>query len=210
MERFTNLHLKRGDAKILVIDVQNDVCHSDSDYAKSTDSSGVKRDVRPIQDIVENGIIPFLETARRNRLPIGFVQSIYRPGQYPDVSPKWLTIDDDLDDAEWRIKIYRDMPEQGESVFRKDTQNPFIYKEGENGLGDWLRGVPYVLVAGFVSYGCIKTGVDALLERHYIPVVLEDCIEASAYRKDEHNRVLASYKIHEIIHVVGSGNISIS
>lgn len=207
MVEIITLNLRLNDAKLLVIDAQNDVCDSNSDYANSAAPDGAKRDVIPIQEAIEKGIIPLLAKAREHELPIGFVQSIYQPGQYSDVSPKWLTIDDDLDDPEWRIKIYRDMPKQGEPIFRKDTQNTFTYQSEENGLGDWLQNIPYVLVTGFVSYGCVKECVNALLERHYIPVVLEDCIGASAHRKAEHNAALNDFKKHDIIQLVNSKNI---
>lgn len=207
MPDITTLNLRPEDGKLLVIDAQNDVCDSKSDYANSAAPGGAKRDVTPIQETVDKGIIPFLARAREHKLPIGFIQSIYQPGDYSDVSPKWLTIDDNLDDRKWRIKIYRDMPKPGEPIFRKDTQNPFTYQGNENGLEKWLNKTLYVLVTGFVSYGCIKQGVDALLERNYVPVVLEDCVAASSHRKKEHQQILDLYKTHDVIQVVNSRNV---
>lgn len=210
MTEYSSLVFNHKDAKLLVIDAQNDVCHTKGDYAGSISSSGEMRDVTPIQRAVDRAIIPFLSIARESGLPIAFIQSIYETNQYPKVSEKWLTIDDEAKDPYWRVKIYRDMPEPTEPIYQKDTNNPFTYQEKENGLEEWLHDTMYVLVAGFVSYGCVKTGVDALFERRYIPVVLKDCAAASAHAKGRHEKVMKEYRAHDIIRVVNSKNVKFS
>lgn len=98
-----------------------------------------------------------MERARKHGLPIGFVQSLYQFGEYSHagISFKWLTIDEELEDPEWRIRTYRDMPKPNEPVFRKDT---FMYMGKGNGLSTWLGEARYVLLAGFTAsmVGCIK------------------------------------------------------
>jgi len=197
-------------ARLLVIDAQNDVCEDNSAYAVSEYAPGKKRDVKPIQQAVEEGLLPFLERARSYGLPVGFIQSVYHKGQYSysGISDKWLTIDPELEDAEWRIKIYRDMPESGEPIFRKDTQETFLYEEKENGLADWLRETELVLVGGFTTDGCVKKGVYALLSRNYEPVVLKDCVATSGHKiNTAHEAALNEFKNHKSVRIIDSKKV---
>jgi len=204
------LEIQPEAARLLVIDAQNDVCHDNSAYADSISGDSVRRDVCPIQEAVTDHLIPFLNRARSHGLPIGFVQSVYQLGQYSHsgISPKWLTVDPDLKDPEWRIRIYMDMPVQNEPSFQKDTQETFTYKGTDNGLAGWLGEAEDILVAGFTTDGCVNKGVYALLERGYLPVVLEDCVATSGHKiRTAHLATLEGYRHHEIIRVVNSGNI---
>lgn len=194
--------------KLLVIDVMNDFCDDNSAYANSEYAPGKKRSVKALQRVVEKGIAPFLERAREHGLPIAFIQSIYQPGQYPDIADKWLTIDPDLKDPEWRIKIYKDLPKPNEPVFKKDGFKPFTYQGQDNGLASWLQGTEHVLVSGFLTDACIKEAVYALLERMYAPIVLEDCVSTSEYKiKTVHLQILDEFRKHEAMLVVNSKKV---
>jgi len=211
MTELSTLTINPKTGKLLVIDVQNDVCDSNSAYANSEYAPGKKRDVKPLQQTVENSIIPFLERARGYGLPMGFVQSIYQVGQYSHsgIHCKWLTIDLELEDPQWRIKIYRDMPKILDPIFRKDTQYIFMYKGEENGLDDWLNGTEDILVAGFTTDGCVKKGLDVLVKRGYKPIVLKDCVATSGHKiNTAHMATLDEYKTHEIIKILDSRQIN--
>jgi len=210
MTLLSNFLVDSKKAKFLVIDAQNDVCDGNSAYANSMYSPGKKRDIKPIQETIENGVIPFLEKARKHKLQIGFVQSIYQPGQYSysGISDKWLTIDSELQNSEWRIRIYRDMPIEREPIFKKDTQETFTFKGEENGLASWLLETENVLVAGFTTDGCVKKAVYALLERGYKPIVLEDCIATSRHKiKTSHKETLNEFMANVLIKVINSKKI---
>lgn len=120
-----------------------------------------------------------------------------------------MTIDIELEDPEWRIKIYRDMPKSREPIFRKDPQEIFLCEGKENGLSDWLNGTEYVLIGGFTTDGCVKKGVYALLERSYKPIVLEDCVATSGHKINTiHVATLNEYRAHETIQIIDSKQVN--
>ncbi len=210
MRGLSTFHLPLRLTKMLVIDAQNDVCDDNSAYANSEYAYGKKRDVKPLQEAIERGIIPFLERARKHHLPIGFIQSVYQLGQYSSfgISDRWLTLDLELEDPNWRIKIYRNMPVNGEPIFLKDTQETFKYRGEENGLANWLQGTEHVLVSGFTTDGCIKKCVCALLERGYKPIVFEDCVAVSGHKmRTAHITTLNEYRNHEVVRVINSTKV---
>ena len=63
----------------------------------------------------------------------------------------------------------------------------------------------------FTTDHCIKAGVDALVERMYIPVVLEDCISTRDYKIDDgtHTRTIDLFKEHKGIYVVQTGGVDL-
>ncbi len=195
--------------KMLVVDAQNDVCDDDSAYADSYCAPGEIRGITNIKKAVDEGIIPFLKEARKNKLQIGFMQSIYNYGKYSysGISKRWLTIDTRLKDEYWRVKIYKNMPNEQEPIFNKDTQETFLYKKESNGLEDWIKGTKNILIAGFTTDGCVKKAVYSLLKKGYNPIVLSDCVSTSDYKIDtSHKKTLEDF-IYENIQVVNSNMV---
>ena len=203
----SNLRIKMNSA-LLVIDAQNDICHQAGEFARSGKGiNGIKR-------AFESGILPMVEKARGCEMPVIFIQAVYKPGQFEAPFEKLLAINDGEDDSTWRIRVYQDLPRGGDPIFRKSQYEPFHFNGADNGLADWLAGNivgGFVLVCGFTTDHCIKAGVDALVERMYIPVVLEDCISTRDYKIDDgtHTRTIDLFKEHKGIYVVQTGCVDL-
>ncbi|MFA6384598.1 MAG: dephospho-CoA kinase, partial [Candidatus Omnitrophota bacterium] len=147
-----------GRTKFLIVDAQNDICHPAAVFNNSVTVSGVDRTARAIQRAAAR-ILEVLEEARAYNIPVCFIQSVYRPGQFANVEPKWLNENDPefvnpetgAPDPGWRIKIYNDMPVSGDAVIRKDAEYAFRHKGEDNGLDEWLGDARFVIVAGFTT-----------------------------------------------------------
>ncbi|HIH23131.1 TPA: cysteine hydrolase [Candidatus Micrarchaeota archaeon] len=197
-----------GRSVLLVIDAQNDICHPAGEFARSGKGvNGIKR-------AFENGILPMVEKARSCGISIGFIRAEYKQGQFEAPFEKLLTVNDSEADSTWRIRIYLDLPKNGDAIFRKSQYEPFHFNGIDNGLADWLAGnvvEGFVLVAGFTTDNCVKAGVNALVERRYAPVVLEDCVSTRDYKIDDgtHYRTISRFREHNGIYVVQSGAVEL-
>lgn len=151
-------------AALIVVDVQNDFCHSDGSLARNGS------DMTAIQAMVPS-LEGFLEEARRIGLPIVFIRT-----ERDDTtkSEAWreqriragrdLTV---CDKGTWGAEFYRVAPQPGEPVVIKHRYSAFI---GTN-LDTTLRsmGVKTILTCGVATNVCVEsTARDGAMLDYYL------------------------------------------
>ena len=156
-------------AALIVVDVQNDFCHSDGSLARNGS------DMTAIQAMVPR-LEGFLAEARRIGLPIVFIRTErddatksdawreqrQRTGRDPTVCDK----------GTWGAEFYRVAPEPGEPVIIKHRYSAFI---GTN-LDTTLRsmGVKSILTCGVATNVCVEsTARDGAMLDYYL-VFMDD------------------------------------
>ncbi len=160
------------DAALIVVDVQNDFCHSDG----ATHKNGA--DVAPMQAVppVLNGLI---DAARKADLPVVWVRTTHSP---TTDSPSWNERREGREhyicaDGSWGAEWFQVAPAPGEDVVLKHRYSGFV---GTN-LDDVLRarGIKSVIVTGVVTNMCVESTVRDAFMRDYFVVVPRDCVAAS-------------------------------
>jgi ureidoacrylate peracid hydrolase len=179
-----------GRAALLVIDVQNDLCHAEGAYGRL----GVP--LAAIQQAVER-LLAVIEAARDAGVPVIFVKTHH--DRWTD-SPTWpVGAPRSCVTGTWGAEFYRLRPAVGDPVVVKRRQSGFYGTD----LAVILRtlGRRTVLVSGVATNVCVESTARDAAMRDYDVVLVEDC--AGAASREEHEATCWNVSRH-IGHVVGS------
>ncbi len=156
---------------VVVVDVQNDFCHSDSPLAK------LGRDMTAAQDMLPN-LLHLVDAARGAGATIIWVKTIHT--EYTD-SP--VAIEHRLrtrpnaelicQEGSWGAELYRVEPEAGEPVVVKHRYSAFVDTDMELILRS--RGIKTLIMTGVATNVCVEsTARDAYMRDYYV-VFVDDC-----------------------------------
>ena len=162
------------EAALLVIDVQNDYCHSDGVLSKQG------RNLRMVTEMVPR-LQAFIKTCRSVQLPILFLRTIHYP--WTD-SPSWLRRlaaerrESVCRPETWGAEFYGEIrPTEGDVIVTKHRYSGFIGTNLDLILRS--RGVRSLLIAGAATHLCVESTLrDAYMLNYYI-VLLEACVADS-------------------------------
>ncbi|MBI2862826.1 MAG: cysteine hydrolase [Chloroflexi bacterium] len=181
---------------VIVVDMQNDGCHWDGDFARHGFDISEKREMIP-------NLVRFVEEARRAGLLIVWTMNTNeRAGR--SLSPAWLYFrlreskhgvvpgyENDIEGT-WGQKIVDELkPLPEEPIVKKHRSSVFV----DTSLNAILRSnkIETVIIAGTVTQGCVESTARGAAEHDYYVVILSDCV--ASQRHDLHEaalKVLAS------------------
>ncbi len=186
-------------ATLLVIDVQNDFCHSEGSFSKR------KVDLSHVQKVVPK-ICLFIESLRKLGTPIIFIRTIHSDWTN---SPSWLGRMGGLAEKfpvclpdSWGAKFYEVKPKDNEAIVTKHRYSAFVGTD----LNLILRskGIETLLLTGVVTNICVETTARDGFNLDYNIILVEDC--CGAYVLEEHQSTLNNIKKYFGI-VAGSNEI---
>jgi len=176
--------LRRKKAVVIVVDVQNDFCHKEGAFSK------LDRDLSTIQEQVIPRLVSFLETCRRQDLPIVFVRTIHSDWTN---SPTWLTRGEGMakrtpicSPESWGAEFYEVQPEAKDCVVTKHRYSGFSGTDLDLILRS--RGFETIVMTGVVTNVCVETTARDGFNLNYNVVFVEDC--CGACYPDEHAATL--------------------
>ena len=181
---------------LLIIGVQKDICGSTPGFAYYDRNP---KDVIPIQKIVDKKIIPLLNKARKNKIPILFLQATYRKNQthvfenfFVKNTPGWEF---------YKIKPNLENPK--ETLIEKYTLDPFTK---ETGIKKWIRRnqIENILIAGFTTDQGVRTSALSIYKKELTPIILSDCVSTAKYKLSLHKQMLKQIKKHPNIMEINS------
>ncbi|MFC2019001.1 cysteine hydrolase family protein [Chloroflexota bacterium] len=153
-------------AALLVVDVQNDVCHSDGLIAQRGG------DVSAVQRMVPR-LLRFILQARKAKVPIIFIRHSANQGTMSQVRLEILTKHnmpvDRFGEQEgtWGAEFYRVKPQPGDSVVTKHRYNAFIDSDLDLVLRS--QGIKTVIMTGVSRNCCVAyTAIDASMRDYYV------------------------------------------
>lgn len=175
---------------VVVVDVQNDFCHSDSPLAK------IGFDMTAAQDMVPN-LLHLVDAARGAGATIIWVKMVHTEST---MSP--VTIEHRLRtrpnaelicrEGSWGAEFYRVEPEAGEPVVVKHRYSAFVDTDLELILRSC--GIKSVILTGVATNVCVEsTARDAYMRDYYVTFV-DDC--SATYVPEKHAATLRNMADH--------------
>lgn len=159
-------------AALVIIDLQNDFCHSEGIMARK--GKNVSKCYETVCRVME-----LLPHARRVGVPTIFVRMINSAWTQSEVSLEWRTRfygDKDeipLQEGTWGAQFCEVGPEPGDFVITKHRYSAFVGTELDLVLR--CKGIRSLIMAGVITNGCVETTArDGFLRDYYI-VFLDDC-----------------------------------
>jgi nicotinamidase-related amidase len=191
------------EGRLLVVDAQNTFMDQKGPFG----SSGLA----VIQRAWDRGIVPLLERCRDAGICVGWTQAIYEYAQFgleyallgvrgPEVVDPYTG----REDPDWQIRIWNQVNNPGESIFPKNTNEPFTWYGTSNGLEYWLGSAEYVVVVGFTTTSCVKAAVIEIQKTRRKPIIPEDCVGVRETRLVDQTALLGEWSGSEGIIVVAS------
>lgn len=169
---------------LLVVDVQNDDCHTEGLIAKRGG------DVSAVQKMLP-GLIRFISQARKAKVPIIFVRHSVSPWTTSEVRLEILTKHNislnEMGEQEgtWGAEFCQIIPEPGDCIVTKHRYNAFIDTDLDLVLRS--KGIKTVIMTGVSRNCCVAyTAIDASMRDYYV-VFVRDCTASfkSAYASVE-------------------------
>lgn len=187
-----------GHVAVVVVDMQNDFCHSQGAMARQG------RNVLSAQAMAPT-LVQFIAQARRCRVPVIFIRQInteysqseawleHRKRVNPehfDAVPCW--------EGSWGADFYAVRPEPGESIVTKHRYSGFHGTDLDLILRS--RGIKTIILAGVQTNACVEcTARDGLIHDYYV-VFLKD---GTATESDQaHDWSLRN--IHDLVGLVAT------
>ena len=170
-----------GRAALLVIDVQNDFCHSEGATAKNG------ADMAPMQTMVPS-LNRLIEAARSAGLFVVFIRTTHGPETDSDA---WLERRLDREhyicgDGGWGAEWYGVSPAPDEPIVIKHRYSAFIRTELDELLRS--RGIESLILTGTTTNMCVEsTARDGFMLDYYV-VFVDDCTATSL--PEQHQRTL--------------------
>ncbi|MCB1624802.1 MAG: cysteine hydrolase [Pseudomonadales bacterium] len=180
---------------VLVIDQQNDFCHSRGYYAEV-----MKLDVSMTQGMNDR-INQLTRAARSHGVMVIFTQFVIAKGFASD-SPMWLALHagaglKSLDqerfytiEGTWGAELYEKMEvEADDHVIKKLRGSAFV----KTPLDDLLQkhGIETLIIAGQVTEGCVESTIRAARDADYFTVLAKDVIGSTS--KERHDRTMSGW-----------------
>lgn len=182
---------------VIVIDLQNDFCHSEGDMAKSG------RDVSLMQQAAHN-TQKFLPQVRKRKVPVIFVRAVHN---YWTSSPAWMRKRGEKGsstcmEGSWGEKFFVVQPGEGEAIVTKHRYSAFIGTDLDLILRS--QGIQTLILTGVGTNVCVESTARDGFQMDYDIVLLSDCTGSST--EESHNRALEVLGQH-FGYVVNSKNV---
>ena len=171
---------------LIVVDVQNDFCHSQGSFSKR------KAELSPIQKKVVPSLISFISQYRQFNLPIIFIRTVHSDWTN---SPSWLgrmggaaqKFPVCLPDS-WGAEFYEVEPKNTDCIVTKHRYSAFVGTD----LNLILRskGIETILLTGVATNICVETTARDGFNLDYNVILVEDC--CGAYIAEEHASTLTN------------------
>lgn len=186
LENLNDLLLKTK-AALLIVDVQNDYCHSDGALAKTGE------DVSAVKKIVPN-LQKLLLWARTYKKPVIFVQTIH---DFATDSEVWKNrssgrMKNVCRPGSWGAQFFEIAPNPGEIVVNKHKYSAFI----NTPLDSILRAhkIETLLVAGVCTNVCVEsTARDGFMMDYRIVLLSDAC---ASYSQQAHRMTLENISVY--------------
>ena len=180
---------------LVVVDVQNDFCLDEAGCAYSDRQVKENRDdLTPIQDTIDNYLMPFIKIARKNNLYTAYIQATYERGQFEDMPDLCV-------EGTKGWEFYKVAPENSlEKVFRKNKYNAFE----ENELDGFLRenNINTTIISGVTTDNCVGKTTYGSFEKGFTTILLADCVLTAGYKiETAHKQKLEEFAKHPQIFV---------
>lgn len=166
---------------VVVIDLQNDFCHSDGAFGKlGTNMSLLQQAAHNTQKL--------LPEARKRKVPVIFVRAVHN---YWTNSPAWLRKRGKRGlstcmEGTWGEKFFVVEPAEGETTVIKHRYSAFIGTDLDLILRS--RGIQTVILTGVGTNVCVESTARDGFQMDYDIVLLSDCTGAST--KEAHQTAL--------------------
>lgn len=168
---------------LIVVDIQNDMCHPDGALAK------MGTDMEPILDTVER-IKSLVVEARRINIPVIFTQLTFDDMTMPPAVRLQREKNGDKNlciRGTWGAELYDFKPAENDRVVEKHRYDAFFETELEMNLKS--LGIESLVITGIASNVCAQaTGIGAY-QRGYFVLFLNDA--TSTYSREAHYEALA-------------------
>ncbi len=174
---------------VIVVDVQNDFCHSDSPYTAGRGSlDAVQKAAHRLEDLIDN--------ARKAGALVVFIQNVTRPGSRTDVQLEHSlrsTSGSDPDrticqEGTWGAEFFAAQPQDGDLLVQKTRYSAFINTDLKKLLDE--RGIKTLLMTGISTNTCVESTMrDGFMLDYYI-VLVDDC--CGDYQPEYHAAALVN------------------
>jgi ureidoacrylate peracid hydrolase len=173
---------------LVVVDVQNDFCHSDCQHAR------LGSDMSAAQEMVPR-LMLLVDAARGAGAEVIWVRTHHSEQTMSRVQWERLVRTRPGTDlicrpGSWGAEFYRVEPAAGESIVTKHRYSAFVNTDLELILRS--RGIESVIVTGVATNVCVEsTARDAFMRDYYV-VLVEDC--SAAYSPEKHQATLVNIR----------------
>ncbi|MFH1775353.1 MAG: isochorismatase family cysteine hydrolase [Chloroflexota bacterium] len=174
------------DTALLVVDVQNDFCHSDGISGKRGFTNLSYR-----QKMVPR-LIKLISQARRAEVPIIFIRMATDPWTLSEVQQeqllrRGLSLDSiPAQEGTWGADFYRVRPEADDYIVTKHRYSAFIDTDLDLILRS--RGVKTVIMTGVATNVCVESTARDASMKDYFVVFVRNC--AASFNLRDHNATL--------------------
>lgn len=164
--------IKPVHSAVLLIDIQNDWCHPEGNWARSG------HDVSMAQKATQN-TIEFIKQARKNKVPIIFIKANHSewtdsPAQLRRRKSRGVEI---CKEGTWGEQFYMVQPLLGDPIIVKHRYSAFIGTDLDMILGS--RGITTLIVCGGGTHACVESTVRDGFMLDYEIVIVSDCCRSS-------------------------------
>jgi ureidoacrylate peracid hydrolase len=191
------LQIDNKTTALLVIDIQKDLCAPDFACGKSG------RDLTPIQSMVAERLLSFLQRSRAANILTFYLASYYPMGMFSADGLAELCLEGSPG-AELYL-IQPDANSTRERIFFKSELDAFNNPELHSCLA--AERVEQILIAGVLTDKCVRATVLGARSMGYRVIVLSDLVAAGAHRRHEHDETLAYLAAQSGIRVLSSAEI---
>jgi ureidoacrylate peracid hydrolase len=169
----------RSDSVLVVVDVQNDFCHSDGVFGRvGIDLTGIQASV----DI----LLPLVDAARVASVPVVFVKTHHdvwnNSGAFDERGMRQAVRAEICATGTWGAEYYRVLPVKGDYEIVKHRYSAFVGTSLDVVLRSLARST--VIVAGVTTNVCVESTIRDACMRDYWTMLVEDC--AGAPTRSEH------------------------
>jgi ureidoacrylate peracid hydrolase len=171
--------LKDRKAALIVVDVQNDFCHSQGAFGKR----GI--DLSPLEKPANN-LLLLIDHCRKSNVPIIFVRTIHSgwtdadswTGRLAGAGKEMLICRPDT----WGAEFFKVEPRETDFIVTKHRFSGFVGTELDLVLRS--RGIETLLMTGFTTNVCVETTARDGFNLNYRIILVEDC--CGAFSAAEH------------------------
>lgn len=166
---------------VVVIDLQNDFCHSEGDMAKSG------KDVKLMQQAAHN-TKRFLPEVRKRKVPVIHVRFVHNRWTG---SPAWMRKRGEKGsstcaEGTWGAKFFVVQPAEGETIVTKHRYSAFIGTDLDLILQS--RCIQTIILTGVGTSVCVESTARDGFQMDYDIILLSDCSGSST--QEGHQRAL--------------------
>ncbi|MBW2063453.1 MAG: cysteine hydrolase [Deltaproteobacteria bacterium] len=178
------LGVNNRNTALIVVDVQNDFCHSQGVFSKYK-----KVDLEHVEQAVKN-LAVFIDRCRQFNVPVIFIKTTH--SQWTN-SPSWLSrLEGKPKETgicapdSWGSDFYLVSPREGDCVVTKHRYSAFVGTDLDLILRS--RGIENIIVTGVATNVCVETTARDGFNHDYNVVLLDDC--CGAFDQAEHEATL--------------------